>query len=70
MILAGISEKRAMQTSGHRTRSVFDRYDITNEKEAIETGTKLEHHHRERSERQSQEISDQKLSRPQLGDKL
>lgn len=70
MILAGISEKRAMQISGHRTRSVFDRYDITNEKDAIETGTKLEDHHRERSERQSQEVSDLKLSRPQLGDKL
>jgi integrase len=44
MIEAGLSEKEAMEISGHRTRAVFDRYHIISERRMREMATKLDAH--------------------------
>jgi len=41
MVRAGVSERVAMQLSGHRTRSVFERYNVTSEGDFREAARKL-----------------------------
>ena len=44
MIEAGLTEKEAMEVSGHKTRSVFDRSHIVSERRLEQLGEKMDAH--------------------------
>ncbi len=46
LIRAGVSETVAMRMSGHKTRSVFDRYNVTAEKDLRQAAALLSAHHK------------------------
>ncbi len=44
LVRAGVSERVAMLITGHRTRSIFDRYNITSDEDLIDAVEKLSAH--------------------------
>jgi hypothetical protein len=56
MIRNGIPEKVAMVISGHKTLSIFDRYNITNPADLVDAGHQIREG-RERIEQRAKEFS-------------
>jgi hypothetical protein len=69
MIRAGIPEKQAMLISGHKSRSIFDRYDVTDERDIKIAGQKLARYLEEKGKAVTEVVTIQPADKSRASDK-
>jgi hypothetical protein len=57
MVRSGTGEHTAMKVTGHKTRSIFDRYDIVTERDLLLAASRLSAHVQESAELTSEKSS-------------
>ncbi|CAG1066003.1 hypothetical protein BAC1_01600 [uncultured bacterium] len=66
MVRAGVPERVAMLISGHKTRSVFERYNIVNEEDLKRASRKVSDYHKERAALGKEKADGQSLGKVEV----